>query len=96
MAEKVKRRFVRFDADPKDIALIEFSPGGKAFNPSVAAVISNEAYGGCGLVMVTRLQIKEGEKVRVKVGRVKPLLGTVAWVNPLEGRIVQIGVRFDE
>lgn len=96
MAEKVKRRFVRFDPDPTDTALVEFSPTGKAFKPTLAAIISNEAYGGCGLVLITRQRIKEGDKIRVKVGRIKPLIGVVAWVDPLAPRIIQIGVRYEE
>lgn len=96
MSEKLKRRFVRFDPDPTDTALVEFSPNGKTFKPTLAALISNESYGGCGLIVMTRLRIKQGDKVRVKVGRVKPLVGVVAWVDPLAPRILQIGVRYEE
>lgn len=93
---KSKRRKVRFASDPSQHAEIELHPTPGDFTPDLAAVICNESYRGCCIVAVKNKQLQEGARIRIKVGRLAPLLGEVKWVTDLDVEVAKFGIEFLE
>lgn len=96
MKSKNKRKFIRFQPDQFDVAFVEFSPSERAFNPSHVALILDEAHGGCGLVITLSKKPRKGDLVRVKVGKLSPLIGDLVWVKKLTDHVYQIGIEYKE
>lgn len=89
-------RSIRFQPDPLDHALIDFNFEGKDFSPSAVALIRNESYTGCSLVINTNLKVTPGQKIKVSVGRIGVLPCKIVWGKELEPSLLQIGVQFLE
>lgn len=87
-------RSIRFKPDPLDHALIDFNFDGSEFVPSAVALIRNESYTGCSLVIHTKQELKPGQKIKVSVGRIGVLPCKVVWSKEIEPSLVQIGVQF--
>ena len=68
------RRSIRFPAEPKDIAWVEVQPaeGHSEFQAQVAALIINESFTGCALILSTVSlnghTLEENTFIKVKVG----------------------------
>ena len=59
-------------------------------------MIVEEAKSGCGLVVVRRPDLTPGKVIRVKVGRLTPLLAEIKWRNELDTKVARIGCAFLE
>ena len=89
-------RSIRFQPDPLDHAQIDFNFEGKDFTPTAVALIMNESYTGCSLIVKTNEPVTANHKIKVKVGRIGILSAKVVWVKKLEDSLFQIGVQFLE
>ncbi len=90
------RSFTRFKPDPLDVALIDFKPKAVKFEPQKVALLLNESFSGCALLMNTHDPIEKGKKVRIQVGRLSPMLGEIVWVKHLEEDLFKVGVKLLE
>ncbi len=91
----MKRRSIRFNPDPLDSALVQFSAV-SGFKPDSVALILNESFTGSGLLMVTEKRLIQDQEIKVKVGRLPEMLARVVWVKSLEEGVVKIGIEFTE
>lgn len=91
-------RPLRFDPDLLNYALIDLeSAESEEFSPKFVALIDNESYAGCSLVVLNKeknLNYKVGQVIRVQVGNLDPMLSKIAWVKPIEDQIVKIGIQY--
>ncbi len=94
----VKRRRVRFRPDPTDLALVDSRaqhPDG--FKPdTVAVIVDEDPFGGCGLVMVENGSLQVGEHCLIRLGRLDPLRAEVVWRRTIDESVVRLGLRFLE
>ncbi|MNK80910.1 hypothetical protein D3C87_1006430 [compost metagenome] len=89
-------RSIRFQPDPLDHALIDFQFETAPFEPEAVGLILNESYAGCALVIKTTKLLNKDQKIKVKVGRIDPMMAKVIWVQPLEASLVKVGIQFLE
>jgi hypothetical protein len=92
------RKSIRFQPDPLAVAHLDVSSADDIeFQPTMVALIMDEApLSGCGLVMKSFGSLKPGLCLRIKVGEMAPLIGTVRWVRPLDHTISRVGIEFLE
>jgi len=90
-----KRKYIRFKPDVMAYAELEIEEGRK-YRPYASALIFSEAHGGCGLILLADEDLHAGMKVRVKVGRLGPLKGEIAWKKEVDPEIVKIGIQYAE
>jgi hypothetical protein len=92
-----RRKYVRFRPDPMDHALIAINNTDEPFTPDHVALILDEApMGGCALVLMDVPLLVQGVRVRVKVGRMDPVLAELCWRKELEHGLVRVGLRYLE
>ncbi|MBI2571182.1 MAG: hypothetical protein HYV63_29605 [Candidatus Schekmanbacteria bacterium] len=98
-----RRRYIRFDPDPLDVAYVELAPKGDDFTPQFAALVFQEAYGGCGLVVHRKVAEEDlesflapGTRCRLAVGNLDPIFAEVAWRETLDKTLYRIGFRYLE
>ncbi len=84
--KKVKRKHIRFEPEPQDMAWIN----------ETAALIMEEAYGGCGLLVISKKRLFPGQVHDVKVGKLDALKAEVAYVNNLAPNIYHVGFKYLE
>ncbi len=94
-----RRRFLRFPPDPLDTALIDFS-GKETFTPQYAGLIRQEAYAGCGLMLVYHEGLERafapGRTCTIKVGKLDPMPAEVVWSKSIEDEALKVGFHFLE
>lgn len=90
--DKVKRAPIRYKPDPMTIAHIDFE-NAKEFKPSCVGIVINESYSGCSVVISTDIEIKRGDKVKIKIGELSAMKANVAWVKELEENIYKLGIQ---
>lgn len=94
-----RRRFMRFPPDPLQTALIDFSTDG-SFEPGYVGLIRQEAYAGCGLLLVYRDGLEQefaaGRKCTIKVGKLDPMPAEVVWSVILDEEALKVGFQFEE
>jgi hypothetical protein len=95
LAKKTRRK-LRFAPDPSQHAEIDFNLNRKNFEGELPALIFNESYSGCCVVMMKEKRLKVGGHFKVKVGLLAPLLGEVRWINELDDHFVKLGIEFLE
>jgi hypothetical protein len=93
---KNKRSGVRFFSDPGTFALIDIKPKKKDFNPEFRALVVTESFKGCSLVIVNALLFVKGDKVKIKVGDLSPLVAEIRWSVELDDGIQKLGLMFLE
>lgn len=89
-------RSFRFQPEPLDHALIDFNFEGKDFHPSAVALIMNESYTGCSLVIKTNSPLKAGTQIKTEVGRLGVLPAKIVWTKELAPSVIQVGIQFLE
>lgn len=89
-------RSIRFQPDPLDHAMIDFNFESREFIPTAVALIRNESYTGCSLVLNTTQKLTPGQQIKVSVGRIGVLACKIVWGKEIEPGLIQIGVQFLE
>lgn len=90
------RRFLRYKPDENDVALLDFKTTSKDFKPTLTAIILNESYSGCALVLASNEVLKKDTKLKIKIGKLDPMKGEIVWCKVLEENIQKIGIRLLE
>ena len=94
----VDRRFMRFAGNPMETAYVDLHPKRTRFTPTLAALIFQEAYGGCGLIFFNRDQLEgtfnEGLQCMIKIGDLTPLPARAVWVKPVDSDVLKVGFEF--
>ena len=92
--KKPNRISVRFPPDPGSFALVKLPHDGTLSNSTTPALIINESFGGCSLLLVTPAFLNAGMQVQVQVGKLKPMEGEIRWVVAIENEIKKIGIQY--
>lgn len=87
-------RSIRFQPDALDHAMIDFNFEANEFIPTAVALIRNESYTGCSLVLSTTQKLIPGQQIKVSVGRIGVLPCKIVWGKEIEPSLIQIGVQF--
>jgi hypothetical protein len=92
------RRSRRFPPDEGTIAWIDPSvPDDKRhFKPTIAALVTDEAWRGCGMVTLSQAQLALDAQCMVRVGNLAPLRSQIRWVKELSADVRRVGVMFLE
>jgi hypothetical protein len=90
------RKSVRFNPAPGTAAQVCYGPTSKKFTPDHVALVLSEAYRGCSIVLALAPELAVGDKVRVKLGELAPLLAEVCWVILLDEKIQKVGFKYLE
>jgi len=88
-------RALRFAPSPSDHAILCFDPEGD-FQPHWQALITDQAAGGCGLVLFAHPRATEGTILRVQLGRRDPVRARVVWTRAVPPGLVQVGMQYLE
>ena len=94
MKKAHSRKSVRFSPDPGAVAHVCFGPISKTFNPEHNALILSESYKGCSVLLALAPDIAVGDRLRIKVGNLAPMLAEARWVVPLDDQIQKIGFMY--
>ena len=92
------RRSLRFPPDEGAVAWLDPSvhEDKRNFKPMIAALVTDEALKGCGLVTLVHDWLREGVECMVQVGELAPLRAQIRWVKDLNDNVLKIGVVFLE
>ncbi|MGK5084321.1 hypothetical protein WDW37_13575 [Bdellovibrionota bacterium FG-1] len=92
----IQRKFIRHVPDEGDFALIDLNPNNDDFKPTIPALIINEAYKGCGLLVHPHSKLAIGTHVRAQVGKLAPVLSEIRWRKDIDSEVCKIGLLFLE
>jgi hypothetical protein len=92
------RRSRRFPPDEGTIAWIDprVHDDKRHFKPTIAALVTDEALHGCGIVTLSRDQIGPDAECMIRVGDLAPLRSQIRWVKHLGPDVRKVGVMFLE
>ena len=96
--ERQARQTLRFPPDEGAVAWIDPNAHADRYNfkPTLAALVTDEALIGCGLVALSQDWLREGAEFTVRVGNLAPIKAQVRWKRDLGEGVVRLGVAFLE
>ncbi len=86
-------RWIRFEPDALDSALIDLNFDATPFTPVAVGLIINESYTGCSIV-IKSLDLKPHQLLRVQVGRLGVMGAKLIWAKEIEEGLMKIGIQF--
>ena len=89
-----KRRRIRFKGNPETVAQIDFVPESEAFASGCVALVSDESFSGCGLVVINGQEFNVGQQLAVKVGNLGPVQARVQWIVEVDHQVSRIGIKY--
>ncbi len=89
-----KRKHVRFSPSTVTYAELDLRSSGGSFKAQMIGFVFNEAYGGCALVLPSAIKLHEGDRLRVKVGKLPVVEARVAWTKMLDDHVMKLGVEY--
>ncbi len=89
-----QRKYLRFDADKNTLAGISFGKKVKDFTPEIIGLVFNEAYRGCGVIIVYNDKLEKNMECIVQCGRLDPVLAKIAWINRLDTNTLKLGIEY--
>lgn len=92
---QLHKRSIRFQADPMTLGYIDLT-GGKVFKPQLVGLVVNESYAGCSLVLLSDVELKSGQQMKIKDGVLDPIKASIIWVKHLDENIYKVGIKFLE
>lgn len=91
------RKHVRYKPDHLDVALVMFDGTAEAWNPNeVALIVDEAAMSGAQLVLKFTDLVKPSQKIKVKLGRLEPVLAEVVWRKEVAADLCRIGLKLLE
>lgn len=90
-----KRKHLRYKPELGTVAMISSALHG-AFKAEFSALILDEAFQGCHLVMPLTESFKVGSVFRVKLPELNPMEAEVRWRTLLDDRVMRLGIMFRE
>lgn len=91
---RVQRKNVRYKADPKHFAQIDLRNESGNFEPELVALIFDESYRGCCLVILEHPGFEVGARCRIQVGPLDPLRAEVKWIRREGEGLMKLGFLF--
>ncbi len=86
---------IRFAPDTGQAALVSLDAQASSFEPNILALIANESYGGCSLIMDHGDGLRLGDECMCKVGRLAPTLAQIIWLrDDAETDTTVVGLRY--
>lgn len=87
-----RRKSVRYKPEPGTIARLD--PLGRPgdFQPSITALVINESYSGCCIVIQMGELPQQGAVCRVQLGQFAPIKAEVRWRVDLDEDVVKLGL----
>lgn len=89
-----KRRYVRFPVESNTCAAVDLSAGPKPFVARLTALVYEESYGGCGMVVLKGVVFEPGDVIRIQVGRLAPMRAEVRWCMNVDQHVQRLGVMY--
>jgi hypothetical protein len=95
---KDARKSRRFPPDEGTLAWIDpnVHDDKRHFKPTIAALVTDEALHGCGMITLSRDPIGPDAECMIRVGDLAPLRSQIRWVKDLSGDARKVGVMFLE
>jgi hypothetical protein len=92
------RKSLRFPPDDGTVAWIDLvvHEDKKDFNPTIPALVIDEALDGCGVVTLFHTRLSEESECLVRVGNLEPLRAQVRWIKDLDDDVFKIGLMYLE
>jgi len=90
---KYTQKHIRFSPDPGAEAAIDIDCDEK-FRPRITARVINESFGGCRVQASGHLPFCPGYRIRIRVGRLDPLLAEIRWVRLDPEGHVHLGIMY--
>lgn len=87
-----KRKHIRFASDVGTQAFVLANEEGVKLKIPLPALVVEESFKGCSLVVLKDSIFHEGSLLTVKVGRLDPMKSEVRWVKTFDGKICYIGL----
>ena len=87
-----KRKHIRFASDIGAQAFILNNDEGLKLKTPLPALVVEESFKGCSLVVLKDPMFHEGAQLKVKVGRLDPMQSEIRWVKSFDGKICYIGL----
>jgi hypothetical protein len=91
-----KRKHIRFASDTGTQAFILSNDDGEKLKTPLPALVVEESFKGCSLVVLKDAIFHEGAILNVKVGKLDPMLSEIRWVKTYDGKISYIGLVYRE
>lgn len=88
---KERRRRFRFKPDPGEAAMLYLDEKNR-----VAALIDNESYTGCCLLIMAGPALKVEKVYKIRIAEGLEIKGEVRWIKKLDDIALQIGFQFVE
>lgn len=88
-----RRRHIRYGPDEDGLVYITPAATDKGRLP---ALLVNESFSGCSLVMAGEIPCTAGEAIRLQVGRMEVSRARVCWVRQLDEGIIKLGIEYDD
>lgn len=89
-----RRKHIRFGPDENGLVYITCSAAGK--EKRFPALLVNESFSGCSLVMAGTAACATGTAVRLQVGKMEVSAAHVCWVRQMEDNITKLGIQYDD
>jgi len=61
----------------------------------LTAIVVNESYTGCSLILVSDTKIQTDQMIKAKIADLDPLECRVVWCKILEENILKVGLEFN-
>jgi hypothetical protein len=90
---KPPRKFTRFKPEPLTFASMSTKPD---LTPHIGALVLNESFSGCSLLLTTSEKLKKDQKVHVKVGQLGAMSAVIVWIVQLDESIFKVGLQYLE
>ena len=92
-----RRKYTRFPSGKAVHAEIDVGTDlNQAFAPTIAALVTDEAYQGCGLVLLSTESLQLHQVCRVQLGRQSPMVAEVRWRQELHPQVIRVGLMYKE
>lgn len=91
-----KRKYVRFAAEVGMQAFVLSDDEGKKLKTPLPALVVEESYKGCSLVVLKSSLYHEGAQLKIKVGELDPMMAEIRWIKTFDGKVCSLGLVYVE
>lgn len=91
-----KRKHVRYRPDRLTTAKIQLDAVTSSFVSEASALVYEESYGGCCLIVINERPVALQDRWRIQVGNLQPMIAEVVWVKRLDDAVYKVGMKFLE
>lgn len=90
-----RRRSTRFKPDIENqTAKIDTQKLDGKFSPTLTALVLDESFKGCSLVLQNQKGFEMGEICRIQIGSASPTQAEVRWKQKLDETLIKVGFHF--